>query len=215
MIIAEAMRMRRQAADDLLMDVMVKFIHGAGEHIKASSLQEAIGYVQKAIKNLALNRIERQDKREQSLTFDDEEGNPKLEKEVADAHSLDALEEDHRTFEDIYEAIETDPKLRAALEKVHRDAMTYFKLVEQGHSEKAILNTENPKPGSKEGPIILGPSLLPHPFTSTGIRLYPSSWSTMKANMLKILKAYFAHQREEHEHHMHQASQDPWSVYAA
>ena len=47
------MRMRRQAADDLLMDVMVKFIHGAGEHIKASSLQEAIGYVQKAIKNLA------------------------------------------------------------------------------------------------------------------------------------------------------------------
>ena len=189
---------RREDADDLVSTVYTNFIGGAGQHLAPEPLPKAIAYVQRSINNLGTNIGEKTHNRERSLTRGpgEDEG---LEREVADAKDIDKLMDEHNA-KDIVQKIFHDPELKSELERIHPDALQYLQLNALGHEDKEILGTENPKPG--EPAIIIGPSMLKHPYTKTNIRLYPSSWSTMKAKMFQVIKQHFKSGGEHaHEHY--------------
>jgi hypothetical protein len=187
---ASAMRVsggRPDKVEDLVMNVLTSFLAGFGKDINPEPLSKAIGYVQNSIRNLGINEIKKHDRREHSLTRDtgEDEG---LQEEISQDRSLDDVMDD-KNARLILKEIVSNSRLRSTLERIHPDALLYLKLNMEGYDDREILGTENPKPGQEA--IVVGPSLLKHPYSRSGIRLYPSSWSTMKADMFQAIKKNF------------------------
>lgn len=174
-------------ADDLLQDTYIKFLGGDGQKIDAHDLAGAIKYVKTMIAWRGKNTQKRL-RRDQSLTVEDDEGQ-EIEREVGHDRDLDKLMSEHNA-KLIFQKIQHDHALRGKLEAVHPDALQYLDLNAQGYDDTEILGI--PAMGGPNDAT--GPSMLKHPNSSRGIRLYPRAWNGYKAKMFAIIKDHFQHQ---------------------
>jgi DNA-directed RNA polymerase specialized sigma24 family protein len=174
----------RERADDLVMEVYAKFWGGAGQHIQAVSLKQAIGFVQKSVYNLGANVIKKQDKRERSLTRTDDEGE-EVEQEIAGDHDLEDIMDDKHAQMIVHE-IMTDPRLKSELEHEHVDALQYLQLLAQGFEDPEILGV------TARGQQV-GKPMLHHPLTkgTSGVPLTPQNWNPKKHRMFDLIKKHF------------------------
>ena len=173
----------RERAEDLVMGVLSNFLKGAGQSIKAEPIAAAIKYIQLSIRNMGINLIKKQDKRERSLTRETDEG--EVEEELKSDHDLDDVMEDHHARM-IVEEIMSDAKLKGELERVHIDALQYLHLLAQGFEDPEILGV------TARGQQV-GKPMLHHPLSkgTSGVPLTPQNWNVKKHQMFDIIKKHF------------------------
>lgn len=165
----------------LMMDVYGNFMSGSGQHIKPVPLKEAIGLVQKSIKNLALNKFKREQK-QRSITQETDEG--EVQEELKGDHDFDDLLADHNARM-IIEEIMQNHALMSELTKIHIDAPQYLHLLMQGHDDAEILGVG---PRGEE----IGKPLLKHPLSkgTSGVPLSYANWNAKKLQMFTIIKKH-------------------------
>lgn len=167
-----------QLAEEVLSSFALRFLSSGSAHLQAGmTLKEAERYVIRGLVNEAINAKNK--KREVSDVIFSEDGDEeRRELQVFDDDSAE------RQLDRML------PKVRSRLRAIHPDAEQYLRLsIVEGYTDREIIG--DPDHGV--------PSMLAHPFTSTGKPILERNFNTaIKPKIYNVLKDYFG--RDPHAH---------------